>query len=66
MIDLNKELLIYNAPAIDLPWFTETGWGKRFDLLDQEFAKIEKYTALRYLATEEELINYQKWKEQQV
>ena len=59
-------VILYNAPAKDLPWFSETGWGRRFDLLEQEFDRIEKYTAMSHLATSEEAINYQKWKEQQV
>ncbi len=65
VLDLNYDMIIYNAPARDLNWFVETGWGKRFDLLDQEFAKIEEYSALSHLATPEEVIKYQKWKEQQ-
>lgn len=63
--DTNSTILLYNAPAKDLKWFTETGWGKRFDLLDEEFKRIEKYTELSHLATLNEAIDYQKWKEQQ-
>ena len=64
-LGLGKEIIIYNAPADNLPWFVDTGWGKRFDLLDEEFIKIEKYSALSHLATLEEAIKYQIWKEQQ-
>ncbi|MGB7958046.1 MAG: YdcF family protein [Minisyncoccia bacterium] len=66
VLDAQDDIVLYNAPARDLPWFLETGWGKRFDLLDQEFDRIEKYSAMSHLATFEEAINYQKWKEQQV
>jgi uncharacterized SAM-binding protein YcdF (DUF218 family) len=57
---------IINAPSNDLKWFEKTNWGKRYDLLDQEFDRIEKYSALGHLSTFEEAIEYQKWKELQV
>lgn len=65
ILDSNSSIILYNAPAKNLPWFTDAGWGRRFDLLDQEFKKIKKYSALSHLATLEEVIKYQKWKEQQ-
>lgn len=65
IIDLDSNIVLYNAPAKNLPWFADTGWGQRFDLLDNEFVKIKKYSALSHLATLEEVIKYQKWKEQQ-
>ena len=63
--DTNSNILLYNAPAKDLRWFEETAWGERFDLLDDEFDRIEKYTALSHLVPLNEAIEYQKWKEQQ-
>ena len=57
---------IMNGTSHNLKWFEETGWGKRFDLLEQEFIKIEKYRELGHLSTFGEAIEYQKWKEQQV
>lgn len=60
-----QDIIIYNAPAKNLPWFLETGWGKRFQLLEEEFIKIDKYTKLGHIATIEELIKYQTWKELQ-
>lgn len=62
----NCNVIVYNSPASDLKWFEETGWGQRFNLLDQEFDRIKKYTELRHLATFAEAIDYQKWKEQQL
>jgi len=56
---------IINATAQNLKWFEDTGWGKRFELLEREFAKIEKYSELGHLATFEEAIAYQRWKEEQ-
>jgi len=61
-----SKILLYNAPADNLAWFEETGWGKRYDLLEQEFLRIEKYSQLGHLANYNEAIEYQKWKEQQV
>lgn len=65
IISTKSNILLYNAPAKDLSWFEETGWGKRFDLLDDEFDRIEKYTQLSHLSSIKEAIEYQKWKEQQ-
>lgn len=64
-LNLGQKIIIYNAPAGDLSWFKKTGWGTRFDLLDQEFSKIIKYSKLSHLATFKEAISYQRWKEQQ-
>jgi hypothetical protein len=35
----------------------------RFDRLAAEIERIEKYSAMGHLATAEEVIEYQKWKE---
>lgn len=66
VLDTNSTILLYNAPVVDLAWFEETAWGKRFDLLENEFDRIEEYTKLTHLASINEAIEYQKWKEQQV
>lgn len=66
VIDSNSEIIIYNAPVRNLKWFSENPWGRRFDRLEQEFERIEKYSHLGHLATYEEAINYQQWKEEQV
>ncbi|MBU1012545.1 MAG: YdcF family protein [Bacteroidetes bacterium] len=65
VLDSNNSLLLYNAPEKKLDWFTETGWGKRFDLLESEFDRMDKYETNNHLASFEEAIEYQKWKEQQ-
>jgi uncharacterized SAM-binding protein YcdF (DUF218 family) len=57
---------IINGTSQSLKWFEETGWGNRFDLLKQEFIRIKKYRELGDLATYEEAIEYQRWKEKQV
>lgn len=66
IIDTDSKIILYNAPANNLPWFSNNDWGQRFDLLDKEFSKIEKYSKLSHIATADEAIQYQKWKEQQV
>lgn len=66
VIDSNTGIILYNAPVRNLPWFSETNWGTRFERLEKEFDRIEKYAGLGHLATFEEAIEYQKWKEQQV
>lgn len=65
VLDTESGIILYNAPARRLDWFAETGWGKRFDLLTQEFDRIKKYASYSHLATFQEAIDYQKWKEQQ-
>ncbi len=35
----------------------------RFERLTAEFERIEKYSAMGHLATADEVIEYQKWKE---
>jgi uncharacterized SAM-binding protein YcdF (DUF218 family) len=61
----DEPLILYNSPVRTLKWFEETGWGQRFNRLESEFEKIDTYTALGHLATFEEAISYQKWKEEQ-
>lgn len=63
IIDSKSEIVLYNCPARNLKWFHDSGWGTRIDRLSQEFDKIEKYTNLGHLASFDEVINYQKWKE---
>lgn len=65
VLNTNSGIILYNSSDKSLSWFEETRWGKRFDLLDDEFDRIEKYTVLSHLATINEAIEYQKWKEQQ-
>lgn len=65
VIDSGNEIVLYNSPVRNLGWFIETGWGKRIERLEQEFDRIEKYSKLGHLATYQEAINYQEWKEKQ-
>jgi len=66
VIDANCNMILYNAPVRNLPWFTDNVWGKRFERLEQEFDRIDKYSQSGHLASYQEAINYQQWKEQQV
>jgi uncharacterized SAM-binding protein YcdF (DUF218 family) len=56
---------IINAPANYLNWFEDPGWGRRYDLLKDEFGKIERYSEMGHIASFEQAIEYQKWKEKQ-
>lgn len=63
VIDTGSGIILYNAPVQNLNWFIDSGWGKRFDRLSDEFDRIEKYSVLGHLANAQEVIEYQKWKE---
>ncbi|MBI4101483.1 MAG: YdcF family protein [Candidatus Nealsonbacteria bacterium] len=44
MEEAELKIQIFNAPAPGLPWFQKTPLNKtRFELLEEEFEKIEKY-----------------------
>ncbi len=63
VLDTNSGLIIYNVPARNLNWFVDSGWGTRYERLCGEFERIEKYSALGHLASAEEVVEYQNWKE---
>lgn len=63
VLDTKSGIILYNAPVRNLNWFVDSGWGIRFERLAAEFERIEKYTEMGHLASAEEVIEYQKWKE---
>ena len=63
ILDSNSNIILYNAPVHNLSWFTDSGWGTRFERLSAEFDRIEKYTSMGHLANAQEVIQYQKRKE---
>ena len=63
VLNTKSGIAIFNAPARNLNWFVDSGWGIRFDRLSAEFERIEKYSALGHLANSQEVVEYQKWKE---
>ena len=65
VLNLDIPIILYNAPARNLGWFKDSGWGIRYERLELEFQRIEKYAKLGHLASFKEVIEYQKWKEQQ-
>jgi hypothetical protein len=65
VIDAKNDIILYNAPVRNLPWFSENPWGRRFDRLEQEFDRIDRYSQLGHLASYDEAIAYQQWKEEQ-
>ena len=66
VLDSKSGITLYNAPARNLDWFVDKGWGTRFERLEAEILRIEKYTELGHLANAQEVIEYQKWKEAQL
>ena len=57
------ELILYAAPASDLPWFSPTAWGIRADLLDQEFERIAEYGKRGHVASFSEGLAHLRWQE---
>ena len=66
VLDSKSGITLYNAPARNLDWFVDKGWGTRFERLEAEIMRIEKYTELGHLANAQEVIEYQQWKEAQL
>ena len=66
MKEMEMQIEIINAPARDLKWFEETGWGLRIDLLESEISKIDQYQKNSHSISYEEVLEYQRWKEKQV
>lgn len=65
-LDSSLDIEIINAPARDLSWFEDLPWGRRINLLKEEFKKIEKYKELGHIASYKEAIKYQQWKETRI
>lgn len=63
ILEKKLKIEVLNAPADNLNWFENQGWGKRYELVQDEFEKIERYSKLGHLASYEQAIEYQKWKE---
>jgi len=64
-VNLERKIQIYNQPENSISWFKDELWGRRFELLENEFLKIEKYKEFGHLASFDDAISYQKWKEEQ-
>lgn len=60
------ELIIFNATTENLPWFESNLWGKRIDLLEDEFSKIELYKQNGHLADYADALKYYEWRETQI
>ena len=65
VIPSKDKIILYNSSAKDALWFENNNWGKRIDLLYNEFDRIEQYTKIGHLASIADAIKYQKWKEEQ-
>jgi uncharacterized SAM-binding protein YcdF (DUF218 family) len=60
---LHNSIKIFNAPAKGLDWFEETPWGKRIDLLQLEFLKIEAYKMDMHISNYQTAVDYFKWRD---
>ena len=58
MKESNLNIDIINAPARNLSWIEQTPWGRRIDLLEAEFERIDKYRELGHIASYEEAVKY--------
>lgn len=63
VLESNKEILLFNSPVRNLKWFETNVWGRRFDNIDKEFEKIDRYMSMGHLATYQDAIIYQESKE---
>ena len=66
VLKAENEILLFNSPVRNLKWFDNNVWGKRFDNIDKEFEKIDKYMSMGHLASYEEAITYQESKEEKL
>lgn len=57
----NSDVRMYPVTVKNQDWFEETGYGRRIDLLEKEFGKIEKYKGNDDVADFDEGEEYLKW-----
>ncbi|MBF0205446.1 MAG: YdcF family protein [Oligoflexia bacterium] len=62
----DEQITIINSPVKQLSWFSKNEWGDRYELLFQEFKKIEQYRMKGHIASYQEAIEYQRWKEREL
>ena len=63
----DRAVLLINAPVRDLTWFEKAdSQDARHTMLESEFERIERYGKEGHLATFEDAIAYQAWKESQL
>lgn len=63
---VNRGIILFNAPVRNLKWFEANPWGRRIDRLEQEMKRIDAYYNKGHLASIDDVIKYQEWKELQV
>ncbi len=56
------DLVMDMASVKGLDWYEETGWGRRIDLLESEFEKIDAYQKKDNVASYKAGIEYLEWK----
>jgi len=65
MRDVGLEILMFNVPVRNITWFEKELPKTRLELLEDEFDKIEEYKKSGHIASFEEAIGYQRWKEKE-
>lgn len=59
--NLHRKINMINAPARP-DWFEDNPWGRRIDLLQDEFKKIDLYKQSGHISSYQEAIEYFEWK----
>lgn len=63
VINTRSGITLFNAPARNIDWFIDNGSGIRFNRLEDEIQRIEIDSEKGVLASSQEVIDYQIWKE---
>lgn len=66
ILNLKFDFILFNSPANNLPWYKSSTWGAPIDRIEQEFIKIEEYKTKGHIASFEDALQYQQWKELQL
>jgi hypothetical protein len=61
---LEEKIELINCSADGLSWFLQNEWGRRIDLIKEEFDKIDEYSHLGHIAKISDALKYFEWKEQ--
>ncbi len=60
---LERVIKIYNAPVVNADWFEENVWGRRIDIMQNEFDKIELHCKNGHLSDYKTAIQYYQWRD---
>ena len=63
MKESKLKIRFVNHPVRELPWFSQSSHGTRLHLLKKELVKINRYSQKGHVASYQDVLAYQKWKE---